>query len=396
MEVFRQMLNDCIRIGLRENRTSLQSIQRVAYPELKKYRVVSAYRNNAMSRACGILSNYKKLLKKGGHPRTPYCKRLMLTTCTGFVLKLEGNELVLPGKIRVKLNDYLLKKLQGKELRSVTITNHGVSVSYANPRPETVLAECNGIMGADFNYQNITTADTTSDILRNVHQYPLDQMLQYKLQCRQTKSRFIRNDVRIRKAVYSKYGKLEADKTLTETHKLTSRLSKTAKKHHLGVAVEEGVKDIRKLGYKGNWQGRNFRFKLNSWSRGEAKRQLEYKCKREGVPFLTVSARGTSSRCAICGDRLIAEEHRTMYCPTCKMHIDRDDNASVSIMKRGLQKLFWTWFRPVGLSSEAVKGNPTTTEVILGADVSQLNVVVDIRQQSRTNQCELIRPYWEQ
>ncbi|MDE2438988.1 MAG: transposase [Patescibacteria group bacterium] len=89
-----------------------------------------------------------------------------------------------------------------------------------------------------------------------------------------------------------------------------------------------------------------------------------------GIPFLAVNARGTSSKCSICGDKMFAEENRKMYCSTCKTNIDRDDNASVNIMKRGLQKLFWTWFRSIGLPNEAMKGNPTTM-VILRADGSQ-------------------------
>jgi hypothetical protein len=63
-----------------------------------------------------------------------------------------------------------------------------------------------------------------------------------------------------------------------------------------------------------------------------------------------------------------------MYCARCEMHVDRDDNAAINIMKRGLEKLFSMWLKPVGPSCEAMKRNPMkelTTEVILRADGSQ-------------------------
>jgi putative transposase len=91
METFRMMMNDCIRIGLAQNKTSFMSLRYACYPELQKYNIASAYKNNAISRAAGILSNYRKLLRKGRTPKIPYCRNVILTTCKGFVLRIEGN-----------------------------------------------------------------------------------------------------------------------------------------------------------------------------------------------------------------------------------------------------------------------------------------------------------------
>jgi hypothetical protein len=46
LEQFRQMLNDCIRIGLTENVTSLKSLSLKAYRQLSGYDVVS-YKNGS-------------------------------------------------------------------------------------------------------------------------------------------------------------------------------------------------------------------------------------------------------------------------------------------------------------------------------------------------------------
>jgi hypothetical protein len=47
MELFRQILNDCIRLGLAENKTSFMSLRYLVYPKLTKYKIESTYKNNA-------------------------------------------------------------------------------------------------------------------------------------------------------------------------------------------------------------------------------------------------------------------------------------------------------------------------------------------------------------
>ena len=51
LEDFRCMVNDCIRIGLRENLTSMKSLSMKAYHQLSAYVVPTCYRLTAISRA---------------------------------------------------------------------------------------------------------------------------------------------------------------------------------------------------------------------------------------------------------------------------------------------------------------------------------------------------------
>src|SRR3989442_8857732 len=78
------MVNDCVRIGLRENLTSMKSLSMRAYHQLSVYDVPTCYRLIAVSRAAGILRNYRKELKKGRSARVPYVTRPSLTDCYGF------------------------------------------------------------------------------------------------------------------------------------------------------------------------------------------------------------------------------------------------------------------------------------------------------------------------
>ncbi|MDE1830156.1 MAG: transposase [Thaumarchaeota archaeon] len=54
------------------------------------------------------------------------------------------------------------------------------------------------------------------------------------------------------------------------------------------------------------------------------------------------------AQCAICGSRLVPEEHRKMFCTTCKGSVDRDVNAAQNILLRGTRVV------PDGTAGEAV------------------------------------------
>lgn len=67
---------------------------------------------------------------------------------------------------------------------------------------------------------------------------------------------------------------------------------------------------------------------------------LEYKCEREGTYFVEVAPEGTTKECAQCGvetDKpLWVREHS---CPSCGFEADRDANAALNILSRGLSEL---------------------------------------------------------
>jgi Transposase and inactivated derivatives len=67
---------------------------------------------------------------------------------------------------------------------------------------------------------------------------------------------------------------------------------------------------------------------------------LEYNCKREGTHFVEMNPAGTTKQCASCGvesDKpLWVREHS---CPACGFEMDRDANAALTILSRGVEKL---------------------------------------------------------
>lgn len=143
---------------------------------------------------------------------------------------------------------------------------------------------------------------------------------------------------------------------------------------------------------KGSGQGRDYRFRLNSWPYWKEYRLLEYKCAWSGVttiPLTKAETYGSSSVHYACGERLRrpakgdAVRARMLWCEACKVWVDRDVNAAVLLSTRGLARFDSSLPRPngglqqlpeageKGLASEAMKGNPTKP-VILRVDASKL------------------------
>jgi transposase len=120
---------------------------------------------------------------------------------------------------------------------------------------------------------------------------------------------------------------------------------------------------------------------MNSWSFGEAQRQVEYKAKWRGVPVIHLTkgeTRGTTMECARCGERLqVAQKDdvrhmRQLWCLRCGRWMDRDINAVMNQSRRG--RLRFDRSLPEGAEGEAceaMKGNPTTP-AILRVDASKM------------------------
>jgi putative transposase len=137
-------------------------------------------------------------------------------------------------------------------------------------------------------------------------------------------------------------------------HHASKQIVMDAKRREFGLVMEK-LTDIRKLYRKGNWQGRDYRGRMNSWSYYELQRQIEYKAHWEGILVIYVNPNGTSVKCSICGSRMIPEENRTLRCRSCGFIVDRDVNAARNILARGMR------FVPVASAAEAMVQEPQRT-----------------------------------
>jgi IS605 OrfB family transposase len=307
------MVNVCIAVGIEENVSSLKTLSLRSYHRLSRDSL-GYYRLGAICIATGILRNYRKARKKNPRTRVPHARKLMLTTCYGF--KIQNRLLRLPVRPRhyvyVKLNHHTVNVLSGFDVRSVTLTSGAVSISYSK---ETVEVTPEGYVGVDRNLDNVTTASTDGTIRR----FDISKATEVKADYRYVKSRFKRNDVRIRAQVFSKYGEKQRNRVQPLIHNVSRRIVDDAKTKQYGIVMER-LTGMRRLYRKGNGQSRDYRARMNSWSYGELQRQIEYKARWEGVRVIYVPARNTSKRCSICGYKTLESTQRRLWVSTLWNH----------------------------------------------------------------------------
>ena len=350
LEQFRQMLNDCVRIGLAENVTSLKSLSMKAYDQLATYDAMSYYKLCAISKATGILGNYRKASRKNPEIKDPYARRPQLTTCYGFKIKTLEGALLLPFKpkqpLSIPLNAHVLHVLSEPniQIRSVTLTEKQLSISYAK---EVEPIQPRGLIAIDRNLDNLTIATSEGQMRRQ----NLAKATEIKAMYREIRSHMRRNDTRIRQHVTGKYGRKEREKVRQILHHASKQIVLDAKLREFGIVMEK-LTGIRKLYRRGNWQSRSYRGRMNSWSYYELQRQIEYKATWEGIPVIYVNPKGTSVKCSICGSKMKPEENRQLKCRSCGFTVDRDVNAARNILARGVR------FAPFASASEAMVQEP--------------------------------------
>jgi putative transposase len=362
------MVNDSIRLGIEHNVSTMKKLSWMAYQKLACYDTISYYKLCAMSHAAGILANRNKSTKRGLEPRRPYAARPMLISCYGFkildgVLKIPlGNrqyhDIPLNGYVRSVLSDTSLK------IHSFTLTPDSVSICYSK---EVTEVECSGIDGVDRNLRNLTVGNRDNAI-----RYDLSEAVDIAENTRSIMRSVKRNDARIRRILYQKYGKRRKRRTNQLLHRLTKAIIQNANQSKAAIAFED-VRHIRKLYQKGNYQGPGYRGRMNGWSFAEVKRQIEYKGAWEGIPVIQLSVcetKGTSQLCPRCGKKITQVDRKTrqLWCAECKRWMDRDVLAAMNLSIKGLAR----FASSKGLAGEAMKRNPITAPVILRVDASKL------------------------
>ena len=317
METFRNMVNDCIRIGLANNVSAMKKLCNLAYRQLAKYDILSYYKLCAISHAAGILTNRKKSINRGFKPKQPYARRQLLISCYGF--KIDNGEFRVPiGNERyfsISLNHHVRKVLSaGHRIRSFILTPDMISLCYSR---EVQQLECTSVAGIDRNLRNLTVGNS-----ENVVQYDLSRAVDIAENTRSIMKSFKRNDVRVSKKLYSKYRIRRKNRIAQLMHHASMAVVQKAKQEKSAIAFED-ICRIRQLYQRGNGQGRNYRGMMNSWSFAEIKRLIIYKATWEGVPVVQLSigeTRGTSQLCPRCGKKITQVDRKTrqLWCDQCK------------------------------------------------------------------------------
>jgi IS605 OrfB family transposase len=152
-------------------------------------------------------------------------------------------------------------------------------------------------------------------------------------------------------------------------HKTAKEIVEGAKAQNHSIVLE-GLKGIRFVHRKGNWEGKGKRRRIAQWPFRALQAYILYKAAWSGVQVEFVDASWTSKTCHLCGftKRKLELTDREWRCPQCGCQLDRDLNAAINIERRGKIPCL-SEVRPGAQGiDEAVKGNEQTTAPILRAE----------------------------
>jgi putative transposase len=389
----RELLSECLTLTYNairyaeehgiDNRRGMKGF----YRSLKDEKLPSCYKVAAIGRACEVVASRKRSKRRGISSPHPKPLRPVVCLISAFIVTMKGR-LFIPLRrdqyFDVQLTLHVLETLEGKKVRSLTITPDRLSFCYSE---EVDTVPFRTVYGVDRNEKNITFGDADGTV-----QIDMNEAVKIRQTTREVVGSFKRNDARVRIQLARKYWSRCKDRTDQMLHAATNFTVDTALRNGAALALED-LTDIRRMYRRGNGQGNDYRFRLNSWPHWRAKRMPEYKAAWKGVtviPLTKSDTYGSSSECSSCGEKLRSPARddvghmRMLWCQNCKVWMDRDVNASLNLSTRGLarfasslpapkSRLQQAGFeaREKGLAGEAVRGNPTRT-VILRVDASKL------------------------
>ncbi len=250
------------------------------------------------------------------------------------------------------------------KIHSFTITEKILSISIGKDVND--LESINAV-GVDRNIKNVTVGNEKHSEI-----YDLSDVVKIKGRYRKKVSHFKRNDRRIRKKIASKYGKRSKNRTRQIVHKVSKEIVNNAKNNKEAIVLEN-IKGIREITKKGDYKGKDHRFKFhNAFPYGMLEFQIKYKAAWEGLQVIELSrkeTRNTSRECSVCGSLTRTEHGRILHCDKCGLTIDRDINAAINISKRGR-----TWLKR---SLQYMEKGPSGEAMIQFKDGEQMMVSRD-------------------
>jgi len=229
------------------------------------------------------------------------------------------------GYVKIKMH----RPLEGKP-KTLTIRRDTVGNWYAcfscevEPKP---LAPVPDVVGIDVGLTHFATFSTGEQI-ENPRFFRKDEKALAKAQRKLSKCKKGTPEYRKQKRVIQHIHQRIANRRADFAHKLSRRLV-----NEFQVLAFEDL-DIQDM-QDGNWRGMNKSISDAAW--GQLVKYTAYKAEWAGRSVVKVDPRNTTQMCSRCG-RIVPKDLsvRIHSCPYCHLEIDRDLNASLNILARGL------------------------------------------------------------
>jgi putative transposase len=354
--MYGEVLNQLLDFAWAKGITSFKRLKAEKYHEMRERypSLPSHYIYTACQMACSIYRSFRKLKRRGlAKAEKPFFKKhvLMLDDHL-FSLDLERWEASIAtehGRIRMKLlHGTYHEKFKDMKAGEAWILrkNDEFYLNVCFSKTVELMEQNNRAIAVDINENNVAFGSTK--VIEN-----------FKTEERVIRTAYFLKRRRIQLKLGPRGGQLiekyrgrEQRRIEDIYHKLAEKIVEKARKEDVTAIILERLKNIRKrIRYSKAMNGR-----LHRWSFRRLQRIIEYKAKLVGLNVVYVNARGTSTLCPICGEKLSPNGHRLMRCPKCGLEEDRDVIAVRNLLLK-LKDVGASSVHPEGPIREGMKGN---------------------------------------
>jgi len=337
---FRLLVNESIRIALREDIRSRARLARAAYQVLGQRHVVhKQHIPSAFEVALSVLNAHRRRLKRKKRTSVPYMQRLMLKAENqSYWLDRETGRLRIPvrGTEGVQLHLPLSKWHRfflsdpSWRLGSLTVVPGKIIVVVRREAPTAYEPE--GAIALDTNEDSLdgVVASDEDLVLTRLPFADVRRIQQTHFRRRRRLATKKAGDRRVMRHLLNREGRRERNRVRQRLHLVSKRLVQFAKNGKAAIVLE----DLTLHGAGG--RSRRMNRRLSSWPRSEIHRQIEYKAALAGVPILKVNPQWTSKTCPVCGARRRDRVGKDFVCLACDWEMDRQINAGLNILKTAL------------------------------------------------------------
>ncbi len=334
---FRLLVNESIRIALREDIRSRARLARAAYQVLSRgHAVYKQYIPSAFEIALAVLKAHRRRLKRKKRSSVPYIRRLMLKAENqSYRLDRETGRLRIPIRgtegvqLHLPLSEWHRSFLSDPAwgLGSLTVVPGKIILVVRREAPKAYEPE--GAIALDTNEDSLDgVAASDEGMVPTVLPFGGVRRIQTThFRRRRRLAAKKAHDRRVMRRMLNREGRRESHRVHQRLHRVSKRLVQFAKGRGAAIVLE----DLTLHGAGGRSHRMNRR--LSSWPRGEVHRQIEYKAALAGVPIIKVNPQWTSKTCPVCGARRRDRVGQDFVCLRCDWEMDRQINAGLNILK---------------------------------------------------------------
>ncbi len=337
---FRLLVNESIKIALREDIRSRTRLARAAYQVLSLGHVAhKKYILSAFEVALGVLKAHRRRLKRKKRSSVPYMRKLMLKAANqSYWLDRETGRLRIPVRgtegvqLHLPLSEWHRSFLSDPSwtLGSLTVVPGKIILVVRRQAPKTYNPD--GAIALDTNEDSLdgVVASDAGMVSMSLPFGGARRIQQTHFRRRRRLAAKKARDRRVMRRLLNREGRRERNRVRQRLHHVSKRLVQFARKGKTAIVLE----DLTLHGAGG--RSRRMNRRLSSWPRREIHSQIEYKAALEGVPVIKVNPAWTSKTCPVCGARRRDRVGKVFVCLMCDWEMDRQINAGLNILKTAL------------------------------------------------------------